>query len=48
MNYKVPYMYDVIRPQAVLDVARHLVRTDLYKKHEVPLSQDWINSNEGK
>jgi len=48
MNYKVPYMYDVIRPQAVLDAAKHLVRTDLYKKHEVSLSQDWINSNEGK
>ncbi|OXA48651.1 uncharacterized protein LOC110855134 [Folsomia candida] len=44
MTYKLPYMFETIRPYKVFHAANYLVRTELYKKEKVFLSSDWANS----
>lgn len=41
MRYKVPYMYETIRPQVVQNAAKYLVETELYASENILFSDDW-------
>jgi hypothetical protein len=47
MIYKIPYMYETIRPLKVYNAAKYLVNQELYKEENVALSEDWSRSGEG-
>jgi hypothetical protein len=48
MKYKVPYMYETIRPHKVYKAAKYLVDTELYAQENVGLSEDWMGYANGK
>ena len=39
-----PYLYETIRPNVVLEAARYLSNTELFKLERVVVSEDWVNS----
>lgn len=45
LKFKHEYMYETIRPVKVWEAASYLVTTPLYKKENVTLDIDWMNSN---
>ena len=44
LSYSKPYLYETIRPKAVLAAARYLSTTKLFKQQNVVLSEEWNNS----
>ncbi|KAK3921489.1 ATP-dependent DNA helicase [Frankliniella fusca] len=44
MKDKVPYSYDLIRPERVYKAAKFLVETEIYKKHNITLDSDWLHN----
>ncbi|CAG7721850.1 unnamed protein product [Allacma fusca] len=46
MQYKVPYMFETVRPKKVYEACRYLVTTPLYRAENFQLSDDWANFNE--
>jgi hypothetical protein len=48
MEYKAPYMYEIIRPKKVYTAAKYLINTELYKAENVLLSDRWALSGDGK
>lgn len=45
LNYRTPYMYEVIRPAKVFKAAMYLKRSDLYQ--DVIFSDDWEGYRDG-
>ena len=43
MEYKNPYLYEVVRTARVIDAAKYLCNTPLYKEHQIALSNIWEN-----
>jgi len=41
MSYSKPYMEERIRPYHVYQAAKYLIKTELYKKEDVRLCEDW-------
>ncbi|KAK3924522.1 Elongation factor Ts [Frankliniella fusca] len=46
MEDKVPYSYDLIRPERVYKAAEFLVQTEIYKKHNITLNTNWLHDAE--
>ncbi|KAK3924124.1 hypothetical protein KUF71_012208 [Frankliniella fusca] len=44
MEDKVPYSFDLIRPERVYKAAKYLVGTEIYKKHNITLDSDWLHN----
>ncbi|XP_058986622.1 uncharacterized protein LOC131806501 [Musca domestica] len=44
LQYEHSFMTETIRPAKIYEAARYLVNTELYKKHNIVLSSDWLNS----
>ncbi|KAK3909951.1 putative GPI-anchored adhesin-like protein PGA18 [Frankliniella fusca] len=44
MEDKVPYSFDLIRPERVYKAAEYLVGTEIYKKHKITLDSDWLHN----
>ena len=43
-SFSKPYLYETIRPNLVVEAARYLSDTDLFKDQKVVLSKDWVVS----
>jgi hypothetical protein len=41
MEYKNPYIYEVVRPNKILAAAKYLCKTPLYKEHQIGISKIW-------
>jgi len=48
MSYTRPYMEERVRKYAVFRAAKYLVGTELYKKEDVQLCEEWQNTSIGK
>lgn len=48
MQYKRPYMHEIIRPAKVHQAAQYLVATDLYEEHNIALSDEWSRHQAGE
>lgn len=46
MEYKRPYLYEVIRPNKVIAAAKYLSLTPLYQEHGIAISNIWNITNE--
>ena len=44
LSFAKPYLYETIRPNVVLEAARYLSTTELFKLEKVVVSEDWVNS----
>ena len=44
LSFSKPYLYETIRPNVVLEAARYLSDTELFKLEKVVVSEDWVNS----
>ena len=44
LSFSKPYLYETIRPNVVLEAARYLSTTELFKLEKVVVSEDWVNS----
>ena len=44
LSFSKPYLYETIRPNVVLEAARYLSNTELFKQEKVVVSEDWVNS----
>ena len=44
LSFLKPYLYETIRPNVVLEAARYLSTTELFKLEKVVVSEDWVNS----
>ena len=44
LSFSKPYLYETIRPNVVLEAARYLSDTELFKLEKVVVSADWVNS----
>lgn len=44
LQYEHSFMTETIRTAKIYEAARYLVNTELYKKHNIVLSSDWLNS----
>ena len=44
LSFSKPYLYETIRPNVVLEAARYLSNTELFKLEKVVVSEDWVNS----
>ncbi|KAK3931810.1 putative GPI-anchored adhesin-like protein PGA18, partial [Frankliniella fusca] len=44
MEDKVPYSYDLIRPERVYKAAEFLVQSEIYKKHNITLDTNWLHN----
>ena len=44
LSFSKPYLYETIRPNVVLETARYLSDTELFKLEKVVVSEDWVNS----
>ena len=42
LSFSKPYLYETIRPNVVLEAARYLSNTELFKLEKVVLSEDWV------
>ncbi|KAE8747057.1 hypothetical protein FOCC_FOCC006195 [Frankliniella occidentalis] len=42
MSDKNPYAYEHVRPERVFNAAKLLVNTELYKKHNITLNENWL------
>ena len=45
MEYKRPYLYEMVRTAKVIDAARYLCDTPLYREHQIALSNIWENND---
>ena len=44
LSFSKPYLYETIRPNVLLEAARYLSTTELFKLEKVVVSEDWVNS----
>ena len=44
LSFAKPYLYETIRPNVVLEAARYLSTTEIFKLEKVVVSEDWVNS----
>jgi hypothetical protein len=44
MEYNHNFMAETIRPSKVADAIRYLVNTELYRKHQVTVNEQWLSS----
>ena len=44
LSFSKPYLYETIRPNVVLEAARYLSNTELFKLEKVVVSVDWVNT----
>ena len=44
LSFSKPYLYETIRPNVVLEAARYLSTTEIFKLEKVVVSEDWVNS----
>ncbi|XP_058974718.1 uncharacterized protein LOC131800881 [Musca domestica] len=44
LQYEHSFMTETIRPAKIFEAARYLVNTELYRKHNIVLSNEWLNS----
>ena len=44
LSFSKPYLYETIRPNVVLEAARYLSNTELFKLEKVVVSEDWVNT----
>ena len=44
LSFSKPYLYETIRPNVVLEAARYLSNTELFKLEKVIVSEDWVNT----
>ena len=44
LSFSKPYLYETKRPNVVLEAARYLSTTELFKLQKVVVSEDWVNS----
>ena len=44
LSFSKPYLYETIRPNVVLEAARYLSTTELFKLEKVVISEHWVNS----
>ena len=47
LSFSKPYLYETIRPNVVLEAARYLSNTELFKLEKVVVSENWTNSVSG-
>ena len=47
LSFSKPYLYETIRPNVVLEAARYLSNTELFKLEKVVVSEDWTKSVSG-
>ena len=47
MSFQKPYLYETIRLNIVLEAARYLSNTELFKQQKIPLSLTWIDDVSG-
>ena len=43
LSFSKPYLYETIRPNVVLEAARYLSTTEIFKLEKVVVSEDWVN-----
>ena len=44
LSFSKPYLYETIRPNVVLESARYLSNTELFKLENVVVSEDWVKT----
>ncbi|XP_065370889.1 uncharacterized protein LOC135963037 [Calliphora vicina] len=44
LEYNHSFMTETIRPRKIIEAARYLVNTELYRKHNISISDDWIDN----
>ncbi|XP_058982643.1 apical junction molecule-like [Musca domestica] len=44
LQYEHSFMTETIRPAKIFEAARYLINTELYRKHNIVLSNEWLNS----
>ncbi len=47
MSFQKPYLYETIRPNIVLEAARYLSNTEIFKQQKIALSVTWIDDVSG-
>lgn len=47
MSYTKPYIYDKVRPAAIVQALKHLIDTPLYKDDNVTLAPNWDAQPQG-
>ena len=47
VSFQKPYLYETIRPNIVLEAARYLSNTELFKQQKIALSVTWIDDVSG-
>ena len=43
MKFKTPYLYENVRPRLIYEAIMFLKETDLYKKHNIEISENWLD-----
>ncbi|XP_075170221.1 uncharacterized protein LOC142242518 [Haematobia irritans] len=44
LSYNHSFITETIRPTKIFDAARYLINTELYQKHNITISSDWLNN----